>query len=214
MNPNKAREAMSRCAGKDPKYKLQVYKDICEKLKPAFHHFFLYSFLVPGKWFERKLAYTNSIATNSIIGHILGIGDRHVMNILLDISSAEVVHIDFGIAFEQGKSLPTPETVPFRLTRDFVAGMGVTGVEGIFRKSAELTLQVLHDNQSTILAILEVLLYDPLYLWELSPERARRTQSLEFDPRYDLILIKKILYISCNFFSVWIVILTHRQKEH
>lgn len=191
MNPSNARDSMARCAGKDIKCKLQTYKEICEKLKPAFHYFFLSTFLVPGKWFERKLAYTNSIATNSIIGYILGIGDRHVMNILLDSTSAEVVHIDFGIAFEQGKSLPTPETIPFRLTRDFVAGMGVTGVEGIFRKSAELTLQVLHDNQSTILAILEVLLYDPLYLWALSPEKVRRTQSLEFDPRYDLTSIKK-----------------------
>ena len=39
-----------------------------------------------------------------------------------------------GIAFEQGHILPTPETVPFRLTRDIVDGMGVTGVEGVFRR--------------------------------------------------------------------------------
>lgn len=39
-----------------------------------------------------------------------------------------------GVAFEQGKVLPTPETVPFRLTRDIVDGMGITGVEGVFRR--------------------------------------------------------------------------------
>lgn len=39
-----------------------------------------------------------------------------------------------GIAFEQGQVLPTPETVPFRLTRDMEDGMGVSGVEGVFRK--------------------------------------------------------------------------------
>lgn len=39
-----------------------------------------------------------------------------------------------GVAFEQGKILPTPETVPFRLTRDVVDGMGITGVEGVFRR--------------------------------------------------------------------------------
>lgn len=39
-----------------------------------------------------------------------------------------------GVAFEQGKILPTPETVPFRLTRDIVDGMGITGVEGVFRR--------------------------------------------------------------------------------
>lgn len=40
-----------------------------------------------------------------------------------------------GVAFEQGKVLPTPETVPFRLSRDIVDGMGITGVEGVFRRS-------------------------------------------------------------------------------
>jgi len=38
-----------------------------------------------------------------------------------------VVHIDLGIAFEQGRFLNTPELVPFRLTRDIVDGMGATG---------------------------------------------------------------------------------------
>ena len=48
-------------------------------------------------------------------------------------SSAEVVHIDLGIAFDQGKLLPTPERVPFRLTRDVVDGMGISKTEGLFR---------------------------------------------------------------------------------
>ena len=40
---------------------------------------------------------------------------------------AQVVHIDLGIAFEQGRFLNTPELVPFRLTRDVVDGMGAAG---------------------------------------------------------------------------------------
>lgn len=39
-----------------------------------------------------------------------------------------------GVAFEQGTLLTTPETVPFRLTRDIVDGMGICGIEGTFRK--------------------------------------------------------------------------------
>lgn len=39
-----------------------------------------------------------------------------------------------GIAFDQGKALNTPETVPFRLTQDIIAGFGCSGVEGIFRR--------------------------------------------------------------------------------
>lgn len=47
-------------------------------------------------------------------------------NILLDKRSAEVVHIDLGIAFEQGRFLNTPELVPFRLTQvgGWVGGVG------------------------------------------------------------------------------------------
>ena len=54
---------------------------------------------------------------SSIVGYVLGIGDRHAHNILVHQRTAEVVHIDFGVTFEQGKALSTPETVPFRLTR-------------------------------------------------------------------------------------------------
>ena len=71
---------------------------------------------------------------NFSVGYILGLGDRHVQNILIDCNTAELVHIDLGVAFEQGKILPTPETVPFRLTRDIEDGMGVSGVEGVFRR--------------------------------------------------------------------------------
>ena len=41
----------------------------------------------------------------------------------------QVVHIDLGIAFEQGRFLNTPELVPFRLTRDIVDGMGAAGAQ-------------------------------------------------------------------------------------
>ena len=37
------------------------------------------------------------------VGYILGLGDRHVQNILVDCDTAELVHIDLGVAFEQGK---------------------------------------------------------------------------------------------------------------
>ena len=37
------------------------------------------------------------------MGHILGIGDRHTSNIMVHTKTGEIVHIDFGIVFEQGK---------------------------------------------------------------------------------------------------------------
>lgn len=45
------------------------------------------------------------------VGYIVGLGDRHSVNILMDQATAEVVHIDLGVAFEQGLMLKTPERV-------------------------------------------------------------------------------------------------------
>lgn len=59
-----------------------------------------------GTWFERRLAYTRSMAVNSMAGHIIGLGDRHLQNVLLDTRTADAVHIDLGIAFEQASARP------------------------------------------------------------------------------------------------------------
>lgn len=46
--------------------------------------------------------------------------------------------------------------VPFRLTRDIIDGMGVTGVEGVFRRCCEKTLSVMRTNKEALLTIVEV----------------------------------------------------------
>lgn len=46
--------------------------------------------------------------------------------------------------------------VPFRLTRDIIDGMGVTGVEGVFRRCCEETLLVMRTNKEALLTIIEV----------------------------------------------------------
>ncbi len=51
------------------------------------------------------------------MGYLLGLGDRHLDNILLHRRSAGVVHIDFNVAFDRGRALRVPEVVPFRLTQ-------------------------------------------------------------------------------------------------
>ena len=92
---------------------LEIYKNF----QPVFRFFILESFRDCSSWMDSRLRYTHSVAVTSIVGHILGIGDRHLQNVLLDKVTAEVVHIDFGYVYEQSKLLKTPETVPFRLTR-------------------------------------------------------------------------------------------------
>ncbi|XP_028274525.1 serine-protein kinase ATM isoform X2 [Parambassis ranga] len=152
--------------------KLQAYNEVCKKFCPVFRYFCMERFLDPAVWLEKRLAYTRSVATSSIVGYIVGLGDRHIQNILIDKETAELVHIDLGVAFEQGKILPTPETVPFRLSRDIVNGMGITGVEGVFRRCCEKTMEVMRTSQEALLTIVEVLLYDPLFDWTMNPLKA------------------------------------------
>ncbi|XP_055549557.1 serine/threonine-protein kinase ATM [Wyeomyia smithii] len=180
LTPIEARKCFAELAKSSVRTKQEKFLKICQRLSPVFQYFFFERFLLPGMWFERRLCYTKSVAVSSMVGYILGIGDRHVQNILVDEKTAEVIHIDFGIAFELGKNLPTPETIPFRLTRDIVAGMGVSGIEGIFRKSCQRTMEILRSNHAPIMTILEVLLYDPLYTWNvLSSKKAARKQMVD-----------------------------------
>lgn len=76
-----------------------IYKSICKDFQPVFHKFFETYFRQPSVWYERRRAYIHSVATTSMCGYVLGIGDRHVSNILIDKQTAEVVHIDFGKLF-------------------------------------------------------------------------------------------------------------------
>ena len=153
-----------------------LYRYSEEHFKPVMHHFFLENFPTPQTWYERRLAYTRSVAVNSIVGYIIGLGDRHSSNILMDQASAEMIHIDLGVAFEQGKCLKTPEQVPFRMTRDIVDGMGATGVEGVMRRCCEETLRVLRANKDALTTIVAVLIHDPILKWAVSPERANQRQ--------------------------------------
>jgi len=146
---------------------------------PRLRQVFLQRFPDQGKWYESRLAYTRSVAVNSMAGHIIGLGDRHASNILIDIHTAEVVHIDLGIAFEQGKLLHTPERVPFRLTQNVVDGMGNTGVEGVMRRCCEETLRVLRHEKDALLTVLSVFIHDPLYKWALTLDVANKKQESE-----------------------------------
>ena len=42
----------------------------------------------------------------------------------------------------QGLTLNEPEVVPFRLTQNMIDAFGVAGVEGVFRKTCEVSLEV------------------------------------------------------------------------
>ena len=174
--PNRCKKDILDVQSKPLKERVATYRTITQNFHPIMRFFFMEYFLDPDEWFYKRLNYSRSTAAISILGHVLGLGDRHGHNILLDTNSGEVVHIDLGVAFEAGRVLPVPEVVPFRLTRDLVDGMGISGVEGVFRRCCNFTLEALRRDQESIMTILDVLRYDPLYSWSISPVRLQKMQ--------------------------------------
>lgn len=47
-------------------------------------------------------SYARSTAVMSMVGYIIGLGDRHLDNVLIDMTTGEVVHIDYNVCFEKG----------------------------------------------------------------------------------------------------------------
>lgn len=92
-----------------------------------------------GSWWQATKNYSYSVAVMSIIGYIIGLGDRHLDNVLVDLNTGEVVHIDYNVCFEKGKTLRVPEKVPFRMTPNIKAALGVTGVEVRISKPFSIT---------------------------------------------------------------------------
>jgi len=63
-----------------------------------------------------KDMFVKSMAVFSIVSYLLGIGDRHLENFLVNTTDGEVLGIDFGYSFGAGVQLAVPELIPFRLT--------------------------------------------------------------------------------------------------
>jgi len=46
--------------------KYNIFMNVCENFQPVFRYFCMEKFLDPAVWFEKRLAYTRSVATSSI----------------------------------------------------------------------------------------------------------------------------------------------------
>jgi len=119
-------------------------------------------------WLDRRTTYTRSLAVMSMVGYILGLGDRHPSNLMVDRKSGKLIHIDFGDCFEVAMQRDKfPEKFPFRLTRMLINAMEVSGIEGNFRSTCENVMRVLRQNKESVMAVLEAFVHDPLINWRL-----------------------------------------------
>lgn len=119
-------------------------------------------------WIDQRRQYMTSLANMSMVGYILGLGDRHPNNIMLQKGSGHIVHIDFGDCFEVTMTRDRfPEKVPFRLTRMLRNAMDVSGIDGSFRSFSETSMSVLRKGSHSVLALMQAFIQDPLISWRL-----------------------------------------------
>ena len=145
--------------------KLDIYKSYLQKYPPALGEWMIENAPNVAEWYRSRSLFTRSLAVMSMVGYLIGVGDRHLDNIMINKNTGMIMHIDFDCMFEKGKRLGVPEIVPFRLTPNLIDAMGVLGYEGSFRKSSELTMSLIRGNEIILMNFLESFIHDPLMDW-------------------------------------------------
>lgn len=126
----------------------------------------------PSDWFNFRARFVQSTAVVSAGSYVLGVGDRHLQNYLMDKASGDTVAIDFGHAFGSATTaLGIPELVPMRLTSQMVNVAGPLGAEA-FMPAMEATLAAMQRQRSLLMALMATFLHEPLLGWEGKPTQA------------------------------------------
>jgi FKBP12-rapamycin complex-associated protein len=154
-------------------------------------------------WLSAQANYTKSLAVMSMVGYIIGLGDRHARNIMLERERGRIVHIDFGDLYDTARRRKAhPEHVPFRLTRMLVSALGPRGYDGMFRKCCEDTLLAARQNREALLSMLEINQRDPT---RLGPSFTAATRSASEVARStatagqgQAVVVKKVTGLDCS----------------
>ncbi|CAI5439895.1 unnamed protein product [Caenorhabditis angaria] len=156
---------MRDCQKDSIEQRRQVFINICRQISPVFrHHFYESNHFSCQIWRQKLTEYRRSLSTWSVVGYIVGLGDRHTSNILFDMQQCHFVHIDFGMILEYSKRLlPVPELVPFRLTRDLLDPILIEGIEnGQLAENCTNVLEKLKTHQKVLLGVASGLLRETM----------------------------------------------------
>jgi len=139
--------------------------------------------LVPNDFIKRKLSdscksaevflllrneYIRSLSVTNIITYLLGIGDRHLGNLLIEMSTGKVISIDYGFNFGSGVvNQGVPELVPFRLTPQMQGVMSPLDCNSICRHYMIDYLHKLRQDENVVILrdMLSIFTNDPIDNW-------------------------------------------------
>ena len=134
-------------------------------------------------WFHLREAYTHSFASVSAMGYMLGVGDRHLQNFLIDKQTGQLIAIDFGMAFGSATmQLQIPELMPLRATPQMMYALGPLGAASGLSPGMAAVLRKIQQNKSLLVALMSVFLDEPLMNWvPKDPTIPRTEQQLSED---------------------------------
>ncbi|KAJ9471128.1 DNA-dependent protein kinase catalytic subunit [Diplonema papillatum] len=122
-------------------------------------------------FYDSRNRFTASLAAASIGQWVLGIGDRHLDNFLVDSKTAAIIPIDFGHAFGTATELlHIPELMPMRITPQMQALWKPLGATLVTRGMVAC-LESLRKNTRLVLDVLSVFIREPLSTWQRTAAR-------------------------------------------
>ncbi|ETO08865.1 DNA dependent protein kinase catalytic subunit [Reticulomyxa filosa] len=131
-------------------------------------------------YIQLRDVFARTLAVYTTCGYILGIGDRHLDNYLVDQTTGQIIGIDFGAAFGYGLGLGVPEMMPLRYTRQFQHLMDPLDSPFLFKTDVTHTLRALQKNKENLLNVMNVFIKEPSLDWVEMAQRNFKDSNAEF----------------------------------
>ncbi|KAK2527806.1 Prkdc [Columba livia] len=126
----------------------------------------------PEAFLSLRSHFASSHALMSISHWILGIGDRHLSNFMINKETGGMVGIDFGYAFGSATQfLGVPELMPFRLTRQFVNLMMPVKEWGLIYSVMVHALRAYRRDPDLLISTMDVFVKEPSLDWKNFEQR-------------------------------------------
>jgi len=153
---------------------------------PSYTHFFAF-----------KRQFLNQLAVTSLVGHLLGIGNRTPHNLMFSKSTGNIIQLDFFPVFNGEVGLvKTAEAVPFRLTRNLQMFFNQVHIDGSFNGTMTGTALCLNHHKDQLRHQLGLFIHDNLIDWHVQHNPNHDPSSTApADKKADMELRRKVLGI-------------------
>ncbi|XP_056155309.1 DNA-dependent protein kinase catalytic subunit [Lampris incognitus] len=121
----------------------------------------------PEAFLSLRSHFISSHALLCVSHWILGIGDRHLSNFMINMETGGMIGIDFGHAFGSATQfLPVPELMPFRMTGQFLSLMRPMKESGLIQSIMVHSLRAYRAEPDLLLNTMDVFVKEPSLDWK------------------------------------------------